>query len=102
MKHKLSGIDVEDIKAELRKKYGPLVHISEQFGLSRNAISAVLGNARHSIKTELRVAQLLGKSPYEVWGASRFTPDNKPVKRAPQRSGVKKVPEKLRKMCGKD
>lgn len=97
MSHKRSGMDIEDIKAELRKKYGPLVHISTQLGMSRNAISAILGDPGHSIKTEYRIAELLGKSPYEVWGDSRFHSDGTPVKRSARKQSVRDIPLHLRK-----
>ncbi|MXV35803.1 helix-turn-helix domain-containing protein [Saccharibacter sp. EH70] len=90
-------MDIEDIKAELRKKYGPLVYISKQLGLSRNAISATLGDPRHSIKTEIRIAELLGKNPYEVWGEFRFYEDGTPVKRSIRNYPSQVVPLHLRK-----
>lgn len=97
MSHKRSGMDVEDIKAELRKKYGPLVHISQQLGLSRNAISATLGDPQHSVKTEIRIAELLEKSPYDVWGNERFNEDNIPIKRSVRRYSTQTIPKHLRR-----
>lgn len=97
MIHRRSGMDVEDIKSELRKKYGPLVHIAEQMGLSRSAISATIRSAAYSIRTEIRIAELLGKTPFAVWGEERFHADNTPVKRNTRSNAVQKVPSHLRK-----
>lgn len=92
----VSGMDVEDIKTELRKIYGPLVHISTQLGLNRNAVSLTIRNSDYSIPTELKIAELLGKSAYEVWGAKRFHRDGTPVERCGRRE-TRAVPAHLRK-----
>ena len=92
----VSGMDVEDIKTELRKIYGPLVHISTQLGLNRNAVSLTLRNSDYSIPTERKIAELLGKTPYEVWGPERFHHDGTPVERCERRE-TRAVPAHLRK-----
>lgn len=92
-----SGMDGEDIKAALRKTYGPLTSISVQLGLNKNAISSTIRNSGYSIQIELRIAKLLNKKPYEVWGAERFHRDGTPVERSSRKRNTKTVPVHLRK-----
>ncbi|MUH02151.1 transcriptional regulator [Bombella sp. ESL0387] len=87
-------MDREDIKAALRKTYGSLSAISVNLGLHKCAVSATISKRGYSVKNELRIAKLLGKRPYEVWGAERFNPDDSPVR---EERDFKPVPAHLRK-----
>lgn len=61
------GWHPEDIKAALRKRFGPLTTLSRSWGLDRTAISCVLRDPAHSVPTELRIALVLGVPPHELW-----------------------------------
>lgn len=89
MARKPVGMHIEDIKADLRKQFGTLVAVSRHFGLNPNAVSVVLSQPGHSIPTERKIADLLGRQPYEVW-PDRYHADGSPVSlrvdRTPTRS----------------
>lgn len=97
MSFRTTGINPEDIKSELRKKYGTLRSISLQLGLSKNAVSAVLCDLCHSIKTERLVAELLNKTPSEVWGNERFDRNGDAKPRTKNNRQIIAVPARLRK-----
>ncbi|NVN11642.1 helix-turn-helix domain-containing protein [Nguyenibacter vanlangensis] len=86
---------VEDIKAELRKRYGSLASISRQLGLNPNAISAAIHRPGNSIRTERRIAELIGKTPHQVF-PDRFHADGTPIPRAVIRTPISRVPDRLR------
>lgn len=92
-----SGMDREDIKAELRKTYGSLAAISVELGLHKSAVSATISKRGYSVTNEVRIATLLGKRPYEVWGDERFNPDDTPISINERKRQFKPVPAHLRK-----
>lgn len=57
----------EDIKAELRKRYGSLRALCRTWGLNRDAISNALHDPAHSVPTEMRIALALGVRPQVLW-----------------------------------
>lgn len=61
------GWHPEDIKAALRKRFGPLGTLSRTWGLHRCAISNALGDPSYSVQTELRIALVLGVKPQVLW-----------------------------------
>ena len=92
-----SGMDVEDIKACLRKQYGTLASISVKLGLNKSAVSATISKRGYSVANEIRIARLLGKRPYEVWGHERFHPDDTPISINERKRKLKPIPAHLRK-----
>lgn len=89
MARKPSGMHVEDIKAELRKKWGTLAALSRHLGKNANAVTQTLATPGYSVPTELAIAQELNRKPFEVW-PDRFEHDGTPVSfrvdRIPSRS----------------
>lgn len=82
------GWHPEDIKAELRKRYGALRALCRTWGLDQGAISSVLRDPTHSIPTEMRIAFALGVRAQELW-PDRWGDDGKalPRPRAERKSG---------------
>ncbi len=74
------GWHPEDIKAELRKKFGPLTRLSRSWGLNRAAISNVLRCASESMVVERRIALALGIQPQKLW-PERWGTDGRPLPR---------------------
>ncbi|KAB8125249.1 transcriptional regulator [Komagataeibacter medellinensis] len=95
MAQKPCGMHVEDIKAALRQQYGSLVSISQQLGLNPNAISATLSRPGYSVKTERRIAQLLGMKPHELF-PDRFHVDGSPISYVVDRKPTRRIPASLR------
>lgn len=90
------GMHVEDIKAALRKKYGPLSSLSKTLGYHPSTVSNVLSRPGSSIALEAKLAELLGMPPYEVW-PDRYQPDGTPLSFVAPRSPIAAVPENLRR-----
>lgn len=67
MPQQAPGWHAEDIKAELRKRYGSLLRLSRTWGLNRAAVSNALHDPAHSIPTEMRIALALGVRPQVLW-----------------------------------
>lgn len=80
MSRKLAAWHKEDIKAELRKRFGSLRSLALSWGYSDYVISGVLSRKRSSIPVELRVAAALGVAPQELW-PDRWEPDGTPKRR---------------------
>ena len=78
------GWHPEDIKAALRKQFGPITTISTQWGLSRAAITNTLGRPDYSMATERRIAEALGESLHVLW-PRRWKPDGTPLPRNHER-----------------
>lgn len=95
MARKPCGMHPEDIKAEIRKRYGSLSSVSEQIGMGKNAISNIISRPDYSIAGEKKVAELLELDPYEVW-PDRYHADGTPVSRVADRTPTRKVPADLR------
>lgn len=95
MARKPCGMHVEDIKSEIRKRFGSLSGVSKQIGLARNGISNILSQPGYSITGEQKVAKLLGREPYEIW-PDRYHADGTPVSRVVDRQPTSTVPADLR------
>ena len=80
MARESKGWHAEDIKAELRKRLGPITSLSGSWGWSRTAISKVLRRPDYSPPLERRIAEALGVEPHEIW-PDRWHPDGTPKKR---------------------
>ena len=57
----------ETIKAELRKQFGPITHLSAAWGYARPAITNCLLNPNYSRPLERRIAEALEQSPHVLW-----------------------------------
>jgi Ner family transcriptional regulator len=69
----------EDIKAELRKKHGPLYKLSSSWGYSPSAVIVALGTPGIST-IERRIAADLGIPPHSLW-PDRWSPEGQPLPR---------------------
>ncbi|WP_082267091.1 helix-turn-helix domain-containing protein [Komagataeibacter europaeus] len=97
MARKPCGMRPEDIKAELRKRYGSLAHISRQLGLNPNAISAPICRPGNSVRTERHIAELLGMKPHEIF-PDRFHTDGSPILSMIDRKPTCRIPASLRQI----
>ena len=75
------GWHVEDIKAELRKRFGSLNLLAERWQLHRGTISAAINRPHYSNPIEKRIAEALDVAPHVIW-PDRWHPDGTPKKRA--------------------
>lgn len=71
------GMHREDIKAAIRKHYGSAALLADAWGTSKSLITRVLADPLASVVTEQRLAEAIGKKPWEVW-PDRWSPDGKP------------------------
>jgi Ner family transcriptional regulator len=71
------GWHPEDIKAALRKQFGPITDLSAAWGYHRSAISAAVTGRKRSSGVEMRIAQALKQSPHTLW-PDRWTPEGVP------------------------
>lgn len=62
-----SGWHPEDIKAELRKRFGEITRLSQSWGLHRTAITNTLRRPVNSMRTEKRIATALNVPLHELW-----------------------------------
>lgn len=76
-----AGWHREDIKAELRKRHGPITRLSTAWGYSRGAITRVLERPLYSIPLERRVSAALGVPLHVLW-PGRWHPDGTPKPRS--------------------
>ena len=76
---------IEDIKAELRKRFGSLSALCREWGVTRSSISNVLAQPDRSRRMERRIAAALDRTPHEIW-PSRWTPKNTPISHRVDRS----------------
>lgn len=71
----------EDIKAELRKRLGPVTTLSITWGYSHSAITNALLRPDYSTVIEQRVADAIGQHPHTLW-PDRWTPEGTPRPRS--------------------
>ena len=81
MARKLAGWHVENIKAELRKRYGTLAGFAKASNLSPQIVSDVLRTPNASARVEQIIANALDVSAYEIW-PKRWTVDGYKIDRA--------------------
>jgi Ner family transcriptional regulator len=62
-----SGWHSEDIKTELRKRFGEITRLSENWGHHRSAITNTLRNPAFSKPVERRIADALGVPLHVLW-----------------------------------
>ena len=62
------------ITAELRRRFGPITHLSVSWGHNPTAITQTLRRRDYSKALERRIAEALGMSLHELW-PSRWTED---------------------------
>ncbi|MDE2334264.1 MAG: helix-turn-helix domain-containing protein [Rhodospirillales bacterium] len=75
----------EDIKAELRKRFGEMTTLSKSWGYARTAISVALATDRSRV-VERRIAEALQVPLHELW-PDRWNPDGTSLPR--RRRGVR-------------
>ena len=71
----------EDIKAELRKRLGPITVLSRAWGYSQAGITNTLLRPDYSPAIEQRIADALGQHPHTLW-PDRWAPDGSPRSRS--------------------
>lgn len=69
---------VEDIKGELRKRYGSLSALSRAWGLNPRAISGALSKPGTSRKLERRIAAAIEQPVHVIW-PERWASDGSPI-----------------------
>lgn len=75
------GWHPEDIKAALRKRFGPITHLSTSWGYNRTAIGASIKRPHFSISLERKIAEALDQPPHVLW-PDRWSPDGAPLPRS--------------------
>jgi Ner family transcriptional regulator len=65
----LKGWHREDVKALLRKKFGPISALEKAWGYGAGMISCVLRNPRRSAPLAKKIAASINKPPHELWPA---------------------------------
>lgn len=71
----------EDIKAELRKRFGNLTTLSVEWGFHRSSISNALERAE-SPRVDQRIAEALGVPLHVLW-PERWNRDGSRIRRSP-------------------
>lgn len=84
MKRSPPGWHPEDIKAALRKQFGPITNLSRQWGMGSAAITNTLSRPDYSRPMELRIAAALDVAPHEIW-PRRWGADGSPLPRSNER-----------------
>jgi Ner family transcriptional regulator len=80
MAQKRHGWHREDIKAELRKKFGPISDLSEAWDLDRSAIASALRRPNNSKRVERLISNALQVPLHELW-PDRWSPTGEPLPR---------------------
>ena len=70
----------EDIKAELRKRFGTMAALGIGWGYNRRAATNARSTSGHSRRIELRIADALGETPWKLW-PDRWGSDGVPLPR---------------------
>lgn len=86
---------VEDIKAELRKRYGSLTALDRLWGYRSGVISTALGTPGMSRRVEKRIAAELERPLHVLW-PDRWHPDGTPVSFRADRTPTKGPADALR------
>ena len=81
MAQNLSGWHTEDIKAEIRKKFGSVSNLCANWGLHPSAISNTIRRPFNSMRVERRIGDALGVPLHEIW-PDRWKPDGTPLPRS--------------------
>lgn len=75
-----TGWHPEDIKAELRKRYGPITKLSVSWDAGRNAVTETIRRHDYSQRIEKKIAEALDVDPHVIW-PRRWAPDGTPLPR---------------------
>jgi len=78
MARKPEGMNAEDIRAAIRKRYGTMSALSRKLGLHQNTVSTVISQPGHSAKVEQAIADTLGVSARDIW-PDRYHDDGTPL-----------------------
>ncbi|OYV89686.1 MAG: hypothetical protein B7Z57_11710 [Acidiphilium sp. 37-60-79] len=78
MAQKYTGWHRENIKAEIRKKFGSFSAFGATLGLKKASISAVLHRSNASVRVERAIASALELNPHEIW-PDRWRTDDTPI-----------------------
>ncbi len=89
--------DLEGIKAELRRRFGGITHLSTSWGYGRNAITRALSDPQYSSLVEKRIAAALRVHPHKLW-PDRWSADGR---RLPRSGGSIRITNDRRETCQK-
>jgi Ner family transcriptional regulator len=90
---KAKGWHLEQIKAQLRERYGSLAALSRSWGYNRAAISMALAGMNRSTRLERRIAEALQQQPHTLW-PDRWTPDGAPLPRGRDTTRARPAPHR--------
>lgn len=88
-----AGWHPEDIKAELRKRFGPITTLAVAWGVGRGAISETIRRHDYSQRLEQKIAEALGVAPHVLWPA-RWSPDGTSLPRTNSFDPIAGIPVK--------
>jgi lambda repressor-like predicted transcriptional regulator len=90
MARETSGWHREDIKSELRKRFGSMRALARAWGYDISVLSQALSRPVSTV-IERRIADALQVSPAALW-PERWTPEGRPLRRAcrPEASGPRR------------
>lgn len=77
----VAGWHAENIKAEIRKKFGTLAKFARHVGLSPQTISGAISGPCVSSRAERLIAQSFGLSPHDIW-PDRWTSNQQRIDRS--------------------
>lgn len=72
-----TGMHPEDIRAEIKKKFGSLAAMSRHFKRHSNAIANTICQPGYSVPLEAEIAKVIERDVRDIWPA-RYHPDGSP------------------------
>ncbi len=75
----LQGYSALDIIYLLRKAEFPASKIAEELGITVQTVSSVIHAATKSTRVASKVAEILGKTPHEIWPDKYPPPDTESI-----------------------
>ena len=78
MTQKCTDWHPEDVRAEIRKRFGTMAALGRLLGVSKTAVPNTINQPGYSVKMEARLAEVLGKKAPEIW-PSRYHRDGSPI-----------------------
>lgn len=96
MTQKRTDMHPEDIRAELRKRFGSMAALGRQLGVSGSAIPNTISLPGFSRKLERKLADILGCKAHDIW-PSRYHHDGTPVSFRTKRTVAARQNADLRK-----
>ena len=85
------GMHLENIKAELRKKYGPITLLAKSWGLNPNAIIDTLRRPNASKRVEGLIAAALQMRVQDIW-PERWDENGVPLPRSSRPKPIRPAP----------